>query len=90
MKKNTYHNAIRDLVNRGNRAKVIRHQIGSDEIQDPSLVALRVYGNRSDYDVIMVCAGTNAVWEPLPDREILLPSRLQLVAIKKQFGAFLE
>lgn len=89
---NTYHNAIRDLValalQKGKQGQVICHQIGLDEIHDPSLVAYRVYKNRADYDVVMVCAGTNAIWQPLPEREIYLPTPMQLMALKKQYRAW--
>lgn len=84
---NTYHNAIRDLValslSKGKTGQVIAYQVGSDEIHDPTLVAYRVYGNRADYDAVMTCAGTNAIWQPLPDRIIYLPTPTQLFTLKK-------
>ena len=87
--KNIYHNAIRDLVDlssrKGKTGQCIRYEIGIDEINDPTLVALRVYGNRDDYDVVMVCAGTNAIWQPLPQREIILPTPMQLIALKRAY-----
>ena len=89
---NTYHNAIRDLValstKKGQTWQVIRYQVGRDEIHDPTLIAYRVYGNRDDSDVIMVCAGTNTIWQPLPEREILLPTPTQLFALKKLHAVF--
>ena len=92
MKLNHYHNAIKDLVNlmisKGKTGQVIKHSIGADEINDPTLVSLRVYGNRHDYDVVMVCAGTNSIWQALPEREIYLPTKAQLCMLKKKYRQF--
>lgn len=89
---NAYHNAIRDILQiartKGNSNAFIIHQIGSDEVHDPSLVSYRVYGNREDYDVVMVCAGTNAIWQPLPEKLIVLPTPTQLFQIKQKYNAF--
>ena len=89
---NTYHNAIRDLISlavaNSKTGQIIRHTIGTDEINDPTLVAYRTYGNRDDYDVVMVCAGTNAIWQPLPEREIYLPTPSSLIFLKKTHGVF--
>lgn len=86
---NIYHNAIRDLVDlssrKGKTGQYVRYEIGADEVNDPTLVAYRVYGNRDDYDVVMVCAGTNAIWQPLPQREIILPTPMQLIALKRTY-----
>ncbi len=85
-----YHNQVRQLVDqairRGQTGELIRHQIGIDERHDPTLVAMRVYGNRQDYDVVMLMAGTNAIWEPLPIKVIYLPTPLQLMILKKRHG----
>ena len=92
MKLNLYHNAIRDLVNlmisKGKTGQVIKHSIGADEINDPTLIAQRVYGNRYDYDVVIICAGTNAIWQPLPQTDIYLPTPTQLFALKKKYNIF--
>ncbi|WP_019520455.1 hypothetical protein [Faucicola boevrei] len=92
MNTNHYHNAIRDLVtlmiNKGKTGQIIKHAIGPDEIHDPTLVSLRVYGNRHDYDVVMVCAGTNSIWQALPEREIYLPTKAQLFRLKKKYRQF--
>ena len=87
--KSIYHNAIRDLVHlssrKGKTGQCIRYEIGTDEVNDPTLVAYRVYGNRDDYDAVMVCAGTNSIFEPLPQREIILPTSMQLIALKRAY-----
>lgn len=92
MQLNLYHNAIRDLVNlmisKGKTGQIVKHSIGRDEIHDPTLVSLRVYGNRHDYDVVMVCAGTNSIWQALPEREIYLPTKAQLFMLKKKYQVF--
>lgn len=89
---NHYHNAIRDLVNlminKGKTGQIVKHSIGPDEIFDPTLVSLRVYGNRHDYDVVMVCAGTNGIWQELPQTDIFLPTKAQLFVLKKKYQVF--
>lgn len=85
----SYHNHIRRLIDaakkRGKSAEMLRHQIGVDEIHDPTLVSLRVYGNRHDYDVVMIAAGTSAIWQPLPQSLIYLPTAKQLLLLKKRY-----
>ena len=92
--KSIYHNAIRDLVDlssrKGKTGQCVRYEIGTDEINDPTLVAYRVYGNRDDYDVIMVCAGTNTIYQPLPQQEIVLPTRMQLIALKRAYKSVMS
>lgn len=71
-----YHNQVRQLVDqairRGQTGELIRHQIGIDERHDPTLVAMRVYGNRQDYDVVMLMVGTNAISGAAADQGDLL------------------
>lgn len=86
--KNTYLNAVRThvdlLVRRARTDKLIAWDIGYDEVHDPSLVSYRVYGNRDDADVVMLCAGTNRIGEPLPRRIIYLPASASLAALKRE------
>lgn len=86
--KNTYLNAVRThvdlLVRRARTDKLIAWDIGYDEVHDPSLVSYRVYGNRDDADVVMLCAGTNRIGEPLPRRIIYLPASSSLAALKRE------
>ena len=85
---NSYHNAIRAhidlLVRRGRTDQVIVWRVGSDEIHDPTLIAHRVYGNRDFADIIMLCAGTNRISEPLPEKNMYLPLPRDLVQIRKR------
>jgi len=32
-----------------------------------------------------VCAGTNTIYQPLPQQEIVLPTRMQLIALKRAY-----
>lgn len=87
--KNNYLNAIRDHVNlllrRGRTDQLIVWRVGSDEIHDPTLLARRAYGNPDYADVVMVCAGTNRISEPLPDRVIYLPQGRRVMQIRQSF-----
>ena len=84
---NTYLNAVRAhvdlLVRRGRYDMLVAHDVGTDETRDATLAAYRVYGSRDDADIIMLCAGTNRVGEPLPNRRIYLPLPINLVQIKR-------
>lgn len=83
-----YLNQVRRLIDlakqRGKSGELITHHIGTDEVHDPTLVAMRVYGNRMDYDVVMVASGTSAIWQPLPQKTIYLPTPMQLAALKRR------
>ena len=85
---NIYLNAVRTqvdlLVRRGRLDKVVVWDVGTDEVNDPTLIAYRVYGRRDDADVVMLCAGTNRIGEPLPRRRIYLPLPVVLADIKRQ------
>ena len=86
--KNIYLNAIRLhtdlLLRRGRTDKLIVWDVGTDEIHDPTLIAHRVYGNRDDADVVMMCAGTNRIGEALPRRTIFVPTPANLAALKRE------
>ncbi len=85
---NIYLNAVRThvdlLVRRSRTDKLIVWDIGTDEVHDPSLVAYRAYGNRDHADVVMLCAGTNRIGEPLPRRTIFLPLPANLAQLKRE------
>lgn len=87
MMTNIYLNAVRThtdlLVRRSRTDKLIVWDVGMDEIHDPSLIAYRVYGNRDNTDVVMLCAGTNRIGEPLPRRTIFLPLPANLAQLKR-------
>ncbi len=88
MIKNTYYNAIRShvdlLARRGRYDRLVKWQVGADEIHDPTLIAQRVYGNRDYADIVMICAGTNRIGQPLPKRMIFLPLATSVMAIRRQ------
>ena len=86
--KNIYLNAVRMhvdlLVRRSRTDKLIVWDIGTDEVHDPSLVAYRAYGDRNNADVVMLCAGTNRIGQPLPRRTIFLPLPANLAQLKRE------
>lgn len=85
---NTYLNAVRAhvdlLVRRSRTDKLIVWDIGTDEAHDPTLIAYRVYGDRNNADIVMLCAGTNRIGEPLPHRTIFLPLPASLAQLKRK------
>lgn len=87
---NEYLNAIRQFcelqAKRGRTGQFVRYQILSDEVNDPTLVSFRVYGTRDEANVVMVAAGTNGIWEQLPENEIILPLPQQLQQLKAAYG----
>lgn len=86
--KNIYLNAVRThvdlLVRRARTDKLIVWDVGHDEDHDPTLIAHRVYANRDDADVVMLCAGTNRIGEALPRRTIFLPAPESLAQLKRK------
>jgi hypothetical protein len=64
----------------------INHFVGEDEINDMTLVALRVYGRREEFLAVMAAAGLDSPTEPLPQRRLVLPSSDRLSAMKKLTG----
>lgn len=86
---NSYYNAIRAsvdlLVRRSRTDKLIVWDVGHDEIHDPTLIAYRAYGNRDYADIVMLCAGTNRIGEPLSKKRIYLPMVTTLAEFKRQY-----
>ena len=86
--KNIYLNAVRThvdlLARRARTDKLIVWEVRADEIHDPTLIAYRAYGDRDDVDVVMLCAGTNRIGEPMPRRTIFLPLASSLASLKRQ------
>ena len=64
----------------------IFYTITPDEIHDPTLVSARVYGRREEHLTVMAAAGIDTVDQPLPIRQIVLPTEEQLYAIKRKTG----
>lgn len=89
MSQNAYRNAIRQQIDflkrKGLSSQSIRWQVGSDEVDDATLVSQRAYGTREHADVVMVAAGTSGIWEPLPITIIILPTLGQVLALRKQY-----
>lgn len=87
---NTYRNAIRQFSDmqrrRGLAGQFIRYQIMPDEVNDPTLISQRAYGNRNEAQAVMAAAGTSFIWEALPEDEIILPTPVQLRQIKQMHG----
>lgn len=85
---NIYLNAVRThvdlLVRRKRSDKLIVWEIGTDEVNDPTLIAYRAYGDRDDVSVVMLCAGTNRIGEALPRRTIYLPLAANLASLKRE------
>lgn len=85
---NIYLNAVRShvdlLVRRARTDKLIVWDVGTDEVHDPTLVAYRVYGDRSKADIVMLCAGTNRIGEPLPRKTIYLPAPATLAQLRRK------
>lgn len=68
---NEYRVAIRKLletsIRRGQQYNLRRYQIQVDEVNDPSLVSLRLYGTRKYSDVVLVaCNGLSYAHELIP------------------------
>lgn len=84
---NSYLNAVRThvdlLVRRSRTDKLVIYDVGTDEAHDPTLISQRVYGNRDDVNVVMLCAGTNRIGERVPVRRIYLPLPASLMMLKK-------
>ncbi|WP_352309072.1 hypothetical protein [Psychrobacter sp. W2-37-MNA-CIBAN-0211] len=85
---NIYLNAVRThvdlLVRRGRIDKLIVWDVGTDEVNDPTLISHRAYGNRDDVAVVMLCAGTNRIGEALPRKIIYLPVQASLAGLKRE------
>jgi hypothetical protein len=64
----------------------IFHDVLPDELWDATLVSQRVYGRRDEFLVVMAAAGVDSVDQPLPQRQIVLPTEGQLYAIKRRAG----
>lgn len=57
-----------------------------DERWDLTLVSKRVYGTRDEYLAVMAAAGLDRVDQELTERELVLPSRAKLDAMKASTG----
>lgn len=64
----------------------IRYFTLPDEKHDLTLVSQRVYGNRDEWLAVMAAAGLDTLDQPLEQRELVLPTKDQLLAIKAGVG----
>jgi len=64
----------------------VRYHSKPDERLDLTLVAQRVYGDRSLYLVPFAAAGLDTLEQVLPEQLLVMPTTAQLATIKKQTG----
>lgn len=64
----------------------IFHSVLPDEQWDATLVSQRVYGRRDEFLVVMAAAGIDTVDQPLPQKQIVLPTEGQLYTLKRRSG----
>jgi len=88
--RNEFYNALRRHIEvnekrTGYGGSLIKYQIGTDEVHDPSLVSLRVYGTRVHSDVVRMCCGVSFAHELLPVKIVLFPSLNAVVELQKKF-----
>lgn len=67
-------------------AVAARHWVMPDEVLDPTLISLRVYGVRSEFLAIMAAAGVDSMEQAITPRTLVLPTPPQLRAIKQRCG----
>lgn len=65
--------------------RVLYHTM-PDERWDITLVSKRVYGTRDEYIAVMAAAGLDRIDQELTERQLVLPSRAKLEALKKAVG----
>lgn len=87
---NEYRIAIRKLLEtskrRGQQYNLRYYQIQTDELNDPSLVSLRLYGTRNYSDVVLVACGMSYAHELLPLRAFYFPTMQNLLQLQKKYG----
>lgn len=64
----------------------IRYHTSPDERFDLTLIAFRVYGNRSEFLAIFAAAGLDTLEQELDERLLVLPTAAQLQLIKLETG----
>lgn len=64
----------------------IRYFTKPDERSDITLIAERVYGNRSEFMAVFAAAGLDSVEQEIPEQQLVLPNYGQLQLIKRQTG----
>lgn len=66
--------------------EAIYYDIKPDEQWDVTLVSQRVYGRRCEYLAVMASAGISYVDSPINQKQIILPSEVQLRKLKFASG----
>jgi hypothetical protein len=67
-------------------ADAVRYYTKPDERLDLTLVAYRVYGDRTLFIVPFAAAGLDTFEQVLPEQLLVMPTPAQLAAFKKQTG----
>jgi len=67
-------------------ADATRYYTLPDERTDITLIAQRVYGDRSQFVVIFAAAGLDTFEQIIPEQRIVLPTFGQLQLLKQQTG----
>ncbi|MCK4090671.1 hypothetical protein [Acinetobacter radioresistens] len=85
---NEYRIAIRKLLEtskrRGQQYNLRHYQIQTDELNDPSLVSLRLYGSRKYVDVVLVACGLSYAHELLPLQAFYFPTLQNILQLQKK------
>jgi hypothetical protein len=66
--------------------EAIRYESKPDERSDITLIAWRVYGDRSQFMAVFAAAGLDTLEQELNERLLVLPTAAQLQLIKRQTG----
>lgn len=85
---NEYRIAIRKLLEtsarRGQQYNLRHYQVQIDEVNDPSLVSLRLYGTRKYTDVVLVACGLSYAHELLPVQAFYFPTMQDILQLQKK------
>ena len=78
---------VREFAQRTPRwAEHVAYESKPDERLDPTLIARRVYGSRSDFLVVAAAAGLDSVERTLKEQTLILPTPRQLRTLKQNLG----
>lgn len=84
---NRLHQLVRDFaVQTPVWANAIRTRTTPSESRDLTKIALRVYGDRSEWPVIQAAAGLDSPELLLPEMDLILPTPMQLARLKARAG----
>lgn len=87
---NEYRIALRKLletsIRRGQQYNLRHYQIQVDEVNDPSLVSLRLYDTRKYIDVVLVACGLSYAHELIPVQAFYFPTMQNILQLQKKHG----